>query len=173
MTDHIDFDPDDENLEKTVIQHPEASADRSIARRAVLQILYEVDSTHHVLETIIVRHPDRSHERKGVRRYINKLARGVADNRVELDRMIQVFAPEWPLDQIAIVDRNILRLALYELGIDKRVPVPVVIDEAIQLARVFGAESSIRFINGVLGSAALDIEVLRQKFGDVEQQDNS
>lgn len=80
------------------------------------------------------------------------LVTGVLKQRDNLDQVIAQHAPEWPLDQIAIIDRNILRIAIHELTQDKKLPVKVVINEAVEIAKLFGAEGSPRFINGVLGS---------------------
>ena len=88
---------------------------------------------------------------------------GVVRNQPALNTLISKYAPEWPVDQLAIIDRNILRLAFFEIGAhDTDTPPKVVINEAVELAKVFGSDSSPRFINGVLGSA-LD-EVRRQGF---------
>ena len=78
--------------------------------------------------------------------------RGILEHREKLDALIHHYAPEWPLDQIAIIDRNILRIAIFELASDNNVPVKVAISEAIILAKTFGTESTPRFINGVLGT---------------------
>ena len=80
-------------------------------------------------------------------------------NRQELDRVIAKYAPEWPVDQLAIIDRNVLRLALFELGSRTPTrPAKVVINEAVELAKRFGSDNSPRFINGVLGSALDEIQ---------------
>jgi len=86
------------------------------------------------------------------------LLRGVTDNRPELDVVIQRYAPAWPVDQLPLVDRNILRIALFELLYTPKVPRKTAINEAVELAKAFGSESSARFINGVLGSAMAGLE---------------
>lgn len=86
--------------------------------------------------------------------FTDRLVKGVQANRQQIDEIIKQYAPEWPLDQIALIDRNILRIAIYELVIDGTVPVKVAINEAIELAKTFGSESTPRFINGVLGTLA-------------------
>jgi N utilization substance protein B len=83
------------------------------------------------------------------------LVTGVIQNQERIDENIQSFAPAWPIEQIPAVDRNILRLAIFEILIDNKVPVKVAINEAVELAKTFGADSSSRFINGVLGSVSL------------------
>lgn len=77
---------------------------------------------------------------------------GVLRTKEVLDRFIQEYAPEWPLDQMAYIDRNILRMALFEFAVDGGTPVKVAINEAVELAKIFGSDSSPRFINGVLGA---------------------
>lgn len=85
---------------------------------------------------------------------VRKLVRGVVEKQKDLDPLIEKCAPEWPIDQIAVVDRSVLRLGIYELVYGKydEVPPKVAINEAIELAKTFGGESSSRFINGVLGT---------------------
>jgi len=91
--------------------------------------------------------------------FVQQLVTGVIEHLEQLDAIIEKAAPQWPLDQIAIVDRNILRLGLYELLFGKRdeVPPKVAINEAIELAKSFGGESSGRFVNGVLGTVYREI----------------
>ena len=79
-----------------------------------------------------------------------------------LDRLIAQHAPEWPLDQVAIIDRNILRIALWEIAIYRKTPLKVGINEAVELAKTFGTDSSPRFINGVLGSLVANLDALKQ-----------
>ena len=90
--------------------------------------------------------------------FANALARGVTDSRPELDQYIQRHAPAWPVDQLPLVDRNILRIALYELLHSPEVPHKTAINEAVELAKLFGSDSSARFINGVLGSVMDGLE---------------
>jgi transcription antitermination factor NusB len=101
---------------------------------------------------------------------IRRLANGVVKYSVSLDRVLQRFAPEWPIDQVAIIDRNILRLALYEIAIDAQTPLSVAIDEAVNLARLFGAEGAPRFINGVLGTVAANLSVVMDALADARQE---
>ena len=81
-----------------------------------------------------------------------KLVSGVVQHKEKIDLNIQKFAPAWPIEQISVVDRNILRLAIFEILLDNKVPVKVAINEAVELAKVFGGDNSPRFVNGVLGS---------------------
>jgi len=88
-------------------------------------------------------------------RFALELVDGVLTNKEAIDKTIRDTAPAFPLDQMAAVDRNILRLAIYELLIDNRVPMRAAINEAVELAKEFGGENSPRFINGVLGSVSV------------------
>jgi N utilization substance protein B len=74
------------------------------------------------------------------------------EHKTRINTLISRYAPEWPLDQIAVIDRNILRIAIYELIVDPAIPVKVAINEAVELAKTFGSESTPRFVNGVLGT---------------------
>ncbi|HCC22591.1 TPA: transcription antitermination factor NusB [Candidatus Falkowbacteria bacterium] len=84
--------------------------------------------------------------------FTRKIVTGVLKNHKKIDQMIQKYAPEWPLDQITNVDRNILRIGIYELAFDQDIPSKVAINEAIEIAKTFGGESSGKFVNGVLGT---------------------
>jgi len=97
--------------------------------------------------------------------FIIELARGIKDRKEEIDKVIEVATPDWPISQITIVDRNVLRLGIYELyfGDTKEVPPKVAINEAIELAKTFGGESSGKFVNGVLGTIYRDITEKKQK----------
>ena len=87
--------------------------------------------------------------------FARELVHGVLKDRERIDEVIRSTAPAWPLEQIAAIDRNILRLAIYEILIDNRVPMRAAINEAVELAKEFGGETSPKFINGVLGSVSL------------------
>jgi transcription antitermination protein NusB len=84
--------------------------------------------------------------------FVKNIIRGVMDNINEIDKYIIKYATEWPLDQITIVDRNILRIGVYELVFNQEIPSRVAINEAIEIAKAFGGESSGKFVNGVLGA---------------------
>lgn len=84
--------------------------------------------------------------------FIKKLVLGVKNNRDEIDRLISMAAPEWPLEQISLIDKTIISISIYELKYAKDVPPKVSINEAVELAKQFGSESSSKFINGVLGN---------------------
>jgi N utilization substance protein B len=89
--------------------------------------------------------------------FVKNIIEGVLKNTAEIDRYIIKYATEWPLDQITTVDRNILRIGVYELVFDKDIPAKVAINEAIEIAKAFGGESSGKFVNGVLGAIYKDI----------------
>jgi N utilization substance protein B len=135
---------------------------RRKARALALQVLFEVDSVEHSADTALsrrleaVRDEDETLDREPMppegEHFVRTLVNGVLDNRAELDGLIAKFAPEYPVDQLAIVDRNILRLAFYELKNMGDVPVKVAINEAVELAKLYGSDSAPRFINGVLGA---------------------
>jgi len=125
---------------------------RRRARAAVLQTLYELDFTDHNPKAAIEsRFEDRSLP-DTAQEFARSLVMGVQTYRVYLDSVVGELAPEWPIEQIAAVDRNVLRIAIYELLFDPDIPPKVAINEAVELAKMFGGESSPRFVNGVLGS---------------------
>ncbi|MDO8424859.1 MAG: transcription antitermination factor NusB [bacterium] len=131
-------------------------ASRHLSRSIAMQSLYEWDFSGKTadLEKIVERNIQEfgpGLEEKG---FIWELITGVIQHMPELDKIIEKAAPQWPIDQISIVDRNVLRLGLFELLYEDKTAVPpkVAINEAIELAKSFGGESSGKFINGVLGT---------------------
>jgi N utilization substance protein B len=84
--------------------------------------------------------------------FARELVQGVSTNKEQIDAMIGRYAPEWPVDQISIIDRNVLRISIYEIIMGQDTPTKVAINEAVELAKQFGSDSSGRFVNGVLGS---------------------
>lgn len=125
---------------------------RRRARIIALQTLFEVDSVHHDPETVFSqRLQERPLPEKGSD-FARSLVQGVIEHMASLDDIIQRIAPQWPLDQVAIIDRNILRIAIFEMVIDGKTPVKVAINEAVEIAKLFGSDSSHRFVNGVLGT---------------------
>jgi N utilization substance protein B len=126
------------------------------ARICALQALYELDTTHHEAGDVIAyRLQDNPLPPEG-EAFLRALIAGVHKRQEELDARIQRYAPAWPVSQIAVVDRNILRIALLELTGITGTPQKVAINEAVDLAKMFGSESSPRFVNGVLGSAVAE-----------------
>ncbi len=128
---------------------------RHPARRLALQTLFEIDFHGPGLDarTIWERGVHRAGLSEGAGRFAWDLVEGVLENRVELDREIAALAPEWPVAQLAPVDRNVLRIALFELRHRPETPAAAVIDEAVELAKDFGAEATPKFVNGVLATA--------------------
>jgi transcription antitermination protein NusB len=127
---------------------------RHKAREIAIQVLYEVDSVNHSSEIALKNILSRVEVPEDVAEFSRELVNGVIQHREELDQNIRDFAPAWPLDQISIVDRNILRLAIFEILHDNKIPVKVAINEAVELAKTFGSDNSSRFVNGVLGSVS-------------------
>ncbi len=147
------FDPDVDQITSEVVQPEQYAADRSIARRASLQILYELDTTDHPLAATLDAHMIERPEAYAVRQIIRRFVAGVIQRRAEIDAILQTYAPDWPIGQVAVVDRNILRLAVFEYLMQKRAtPIPVIVNEAVHLAQLFGAEHSHSFVHGVLGA---------------------
>lgn len=161
LTDLPEFNA--ENYDVEVVEHPEAATERSAARRLALQVLYEVDCAHHPIVTAMTARLQEEPVSRKAEKYVHRLVQGVTENLATLDTFIQRFASEWPLDQVAIIDRNILRMAVFELAVQTTTSVSVIIAEAIDLANLFGAEGSTRFVNGVLGAmVANDESLVRQ-----------
>ena len=125
---------------------------RRRARVLALQALYEVNSVGHDTEKVLACIMTRGGLSEESNAFVCELVNGVIKNKEEIDLNIQRFAPAWPVGQISTVDRNILRLAIFEILIDNKVPVKAAINEAVELAKLFGSESSSKFVNGVLGS---------------------
>ena len=125
---------------------------RRKARIAALQTLYELDCTKHKAEEAL------AHLRAGetlpqeALSFSEELVKGVLQNKSELDALIKKFAPAFPPEQMSVIDRNILRLAIFEVLLSDKTPTKVAINEAVELAKEFGGDSSPRLINGVLGS---------------------
>ena len=127
---------------------------RRKSRIIALQALFEVDSVAHDAEGTLDRLlSEASLSEEGIA-FARELVSGVLTNREKIDNMIQAHAPAWPVAQLAIVDRNILRLAIFEILLNNKVPVRAAINEAVELAKTFGSENSSKFINGVLGAVS-------------------
>lgn len=134
------------------------SANRHLGRIVALQTLYEQDFRREVddkdfkLADVLARNISRYKETIDDTAFIEKLVQGVDEHQTALDGIIAPVAPEWPIDQIARMDRIVLRIGVYELLYDDSVPPKVVINEAVELAKAFGGDNSSKFINGVLGT---------------------
>lgn len=125
---------------------------RTKARSLALQVLYEVDLTNHLPGVVFEERLAELPMSDELAEFSRQIITGVLATAVPIDEFIVNHAPEWPLDQVAIIDRNILRIALWEFAVEKCTPVKVAINEAIELAKIYGSDSSSRFVNGVLGS---------------------
>lgn len=138
--------------------------ERRRIRQLALQALYEIDCVGHRPEDILARqietHANLSQESL---EFLRQMVLGTLEYADALDQFIADSAPEWPVDQLAIVDRTILRLALWEFAVSSETPLKVAINEAVEIAKRFGSESSPRFVNGVLGSLA-------DRQGDIRRQ---
>jgi transcription antitermination protein NusB len=136
---------------------------RTKARGVALQALYEIDQIKTRLPGEVIQHRlEDTPLEKNLDRFVEQIVFGVLPIREKLDEYISVYASEWPLDQIAIVDRNILRIALWEFAVYDKTPLKVAINEAIELAKIYGSDSTPRFVNGVLGSLAARENDVRQ-----------
>ena len=127
-------------------------------RSLALQVLYEEDLTGHDWHDAMEAHAEATGATKQVVKFAERCVEGVLEARDRSDAVIRKHAPAWPLDQVPAVDRNLLRLAIYELRPGSSTPPKVAINEAVELAKEFGGEGSPRFINGVLGAALTDTE---------------
>ena len=133
-------------------------AERRRARRTALQVLYEVDCADHRPGIALDYRQAEERFANETLAFLYWLVSGVIRYEAELDSLIGRYAPEWPVGKLAIVDRNVLRLSIFELSSpDADAPPKVVINEAVELAKAFGSDSSPRFVNGVLGTALREI----------------
>ena len=145
------------------------SANRHLGRIVALQTLYELDFRREVndpgldLEDVLARNIARYEETIEDKAFIETLVKGVDAKQAELDDIIRPVAPEWPIEQIARMDRVILRMGVYELLFENGVPPKVVINEAVELAKAFGGDNSSKFINGVLGTVLRNQEEKSKK----------
>ena len=127
---------------------------RTRARSLALQVLYEVDIANHPPADIYKLRLEETPLPDDLSNFARQIIFGVLPLTSTLDGIIAKYAPEWPLEQIAAIDRNILRMALWEFAVYHDTPIKVAINEAVELAKQFGSDSAPRFINGVLGALA-------------------
>lgn len=137
---------------------------RTKARAIALQALYEIDLTGHKIGDVLAERLEESKLDSDLNEFSMQIVRGVLQLVDPIDQYIIQYAPEWPLDQVAVIDRNILRIALWEFAFQGDTPTKVAINEAVELAKLFGSDSSPRFVNGVLGSLASRQNEIRQTF---------
>ena len=136
------------------------ASNRHLGRIIALQTLYEYEFRTHcgdetvTIESVLARNVERYKDTVDDTKFIDNLVHGVVKSAADIDAMLQPIAPEWPIDQIARIDRNILRMAVFELKESGDfVPPKVAINEAVELAKAFGSDNSSKFVNGVLGTA--------------------
>jgi N utilization substance protein B len=127
---------------------------RTRARSLALQVLYEVDIANHPPGEIFKLRLEETPLTDDLAEFARQIIFGVLPITSTLDHLIAKYAPEWPLEQIAAIDRNILRMALWEFAVYGETPLKVAINEAVELAKLFGSDSAPRFVNGVLGALA-------------------
>jgi len=127
---------------------------RTKARSLALQVLYEVDIAHHAPGDVLKLRLEDTPLSDELSEFARQIIFGVLPLNHDLDQLISRYAPDWPFDQIAAIDRNILRMAVWEFGVSHETPIKVAINEAVELAKQYGSDSAPRFINGVLGALA-------------------
>lgn len=132
-----------------------------------LTIDVALDSVHgdeHYSDLVTLLQDDRplEDEEQRIILYFQHLVASIATSRSIMDKLLSTYAPDFPMDQVAVVDRNILRIALWEIAIDTRVPLGVAIDEAMELAKLFGSDGTMRFVNGVLGAIGQNQKAVRE-----------
>jgi N utilization substance protein B len=147
---------------------------RTRARGVALQALYEIDIAEHPPEIVWQNRLLESGLEGVLSEFAHNIVFSIYPLRTTLDSLISEHAPEWPLDQVATIDRNIIRIALWEFAVYGQTPTKVAINEAVELAKLYGSDSSARFVNGVLGSLAdrkNEIQQIIQKYIDVKAAD--
>ena len=127
---------------------------RTRARSLALQVLYEIDIAHHPPAEVLQERLEDSPIADDLADFARQIVFGVLSLTHALDQIIAKYAPEWPLEQIAAIDRNILRVSCWEFAAKGETHVKVAINEAVELAKMYGSDSAPRFVNGVLGSLA-------------------
>ena len=136
----------------TTLNRPSKAVTRRKARVIAVQVLYEVDGSDHAVERALATRLDEAAVTPDSDAFTRKLVHGVLANRPEIDKIIVTHAPNWPIEQMAMVDRNILRVAIYEILKADETPPKVAINEAVELGKIYGADRSPMFVNGVLGA---------------------
>jgi N utilization substance protein B len=133
------------------------ASSRRKARIAALQALYEWDTVGHAPERTLERLVEEERLSAEAAAFARDLIEGVIANVERIDAIIAKAAPQWPVSQLAPIDRNILRIAVNEIVINNRTPIRAAINEAVELAKSFGSDNSAKFVNGVLGSVSLSV----------------
>ncbi|HEX7555391.1 MAG TPA: transcription antitermination factor NusB [Leptolinea sp.] len=140
---------------------------RTKARSIALQVLYEQDMTSHQPGSIFAERLAEEPLDGTLQEFSRQIIFGVLPIIKELDDYIAQHAPDWPMDQVAVIDRNIIRIAMWEFAVEQCTPVKVAINEAIELAKYYGSDSTPRFVNGVLGALANRSNEIHQAFTSI------
>ena len=127
---------------------------RHHARELALKVLFQIEGTGDDPEEVLLYHASESGASEDITGFARQLVRGVLDNREKLDAILSEASEHWKLDQMAKVDRVILRIAVYEIAVDRKVPTKAAINESIELAKTFSGDDAGRFVNGILGRVA-------------------
>ena len=146
---------------------------RHQARVVALQVLYEVDCACHAPAVVLEQRLSATKLPQSATTFSRRLVNGVINYQSVLDVFIHRHAPEWPLEQMAYIDRNILRIAIFEFAIDGQTPVKVAINEAVELAKTFGSDSAPRFVNGVLGALVEHKHAIMQAVRDIKKENEA
>lgn len=156
------------------------ASNRHLGRVIVLQSLYEYELRVLAkdpavdLDTVIAKNIEPYEKALGDTEFVYNLAHGVAERFEALDQALQPMAPEWPIASISAIDRNVLRIGLYELSeCHDTIPPKVAINEAVELAKSFGAENSSKFINGVLGTAYRELHIKEEHEPETPKKDRA
>lgn len=153
------------------------ASNRHLGRVIVLQSLYEYElrtlagDPEVDLDRIVAKNIEPYEKALGDTEFVYNLAHKVVENAASLDKVLAPMAPEWPIDSIAAIDRNVLRMGLYELSECRdAIPPKVAINEAVELAKAFGSENSSRFVNGVLGTAYKELGIVEENHHGTEEK---
>ena len=130
---------------------------RRKARVAALQALYEADVSGHEPLAALQRLVEDEELNEAQAAFARELVEGVLEQRDSIDDVIRQAAPQWPVEQLSAIDRNILRVAIREILMNNGAPIRAAINEAVELAKSFGSDNSARFVNGVLGSVSMSL----------------
>ncbi len=140
--------------------------ERRRVRILALQALYEIDCVGHPAGEVIARYLEENHALSAkALDFFQAMVLRTLESSNKLDQFIAQCAPEWPVEELAIIDRSILRIALWELTASEDTSLKVAINEAVELAKRFGSDNAPRFVNGVLGTVAANEELIRQLLG--------
>lgn len=141
-----------ENQRGNAARRPKPAGKRHQGRILALQLLYELDVAGHGVDEVLTRTFVEESPPAGVRGHVERLVRGVREHQTEIDPYIAAAAPAYPVSQLPTIDRNVLRIAIFELLREPDVPPKAAINEAVELAKSYGGDNSARFVNGVLGT---------------------